>query len=77
MRRLTSSIAAFRADPEHGVPFAPRAVTARRDDEISAAGRELAAMLDRPVHLFLHVKVKENWSEDRGLYQAMGLDFDA
>jgi len=44
MRRLTSSIAAFRADPEHGVPFDPRAATARRDDEISAAGRELAAM---------------------------------
>jgi signal transduction histidine kinase len=52
MRRLTSSIAAFRADPEHGVPFAPRAVTARRDDEISAAGRELAAM-QRELHAAL------------------------
>ena len=30
----------------------------------------------RPVHLFLHVKVKENWAEDRGLYQDVGLDFD-
>jgi len=44
MRRLTSSIAAFRADPEHGVPLDLRAMTGRRDDEISAAGRELAAM---------------------------------
>ena len=44
MRRLTSSISAFRADPEHGVPLDPRTVTGRRDDEISAAGRELAAM---------------------------------
>jgi signal transduction histidine kinase len=44
MRRLTSSIAAFRADPEHGVPIDPRAVTVLRDDEISVAGRELAAM---------------------------------
>jgi signal transduction histidine kinase len=44
MRRLTSSIAAFRADPEHGVPLDPRAVTGVRDDEISVAGRELAAM---------------------------------
>ncbi len=44
MRRLTSSIAAFRADPEHGVPFITRGATARHDDEISAAGRELAAM---------------------------------
>ncbi len=44
MRRLTSSIAAFRADPEHGVPLDPKAVTGLRDDEISVAGRELAAM---------------------------------
>ncbi len=44
MRRLTSSIAAFRADPEHGVPLDPRAVSLLHDDEISVAGRELAAM---------------------------------
>jgi signal transduction histidine kinase len=44
MRRLTSSIAAFRTDPEHGVPLDLRAMTGWRDDEISAAGRELAAM---------------------------------
>jgi signal transduction histidine kinase len=44
MRRLTSSIAAFRADPEHGVPLDPGAMTGLRDDEISVAGRELAAM---------------------------------
>jgi GTP-binding protein Era len=39
--------------------------------------KELAEILDRPVHLFLHVKVKENWAEERGLYQSLGLDFDA
>jgi signal transduction histidine kinase len=44
MRRLTSSIIAFRADPEHGVPLDPGAVTVLRNDEISTAGRELAAM---------------------------------
>ncbi len=44
MRRLTSSIAAFRADPEHGVPLDSRAMTPLYDDEISVAGRELAAM---------------------------------
>ena len=27
------------------------------------------------VHLFLHVKVKENWDEDRGVYRDMGLDW--
>jgi signal transduction histidine kinase len=44
MRRLTSSIATFRTDPEHGVPLDPQAVTGRRNDEISVAVRELAAM---------------------------------
>jgi GTP-binding protein Era len=38
---------------------------------------ELTELLDRKVHLFLHVKVKENWSEERGIYQDLGLDFDA
>ena len=39
--------------------------------------KELTEILDRPVHLFLHVKVKENWAEERGLYNDLGLDFDA
>ena len=38
--------------------------------------RELTAILERPVHLFLHVKVKENWAEERGIYSDLGLDFD-
>jgi GTP-binding protein Era len=41
------------------------------------ARKELAEILDRPIHLFLHVKVKENWAEERGLYKDLGLDFDA
>jgi GTPase len=41
-----------------------------------ASREELIALLDRPVHLFLHVKVKTNWAEDRGLYGDVGLDFD-
>jgi len=28
-----------------------------------------------PVHLFLFVKVRENWSEDPDRYREMGLDF--
>ena len=40
------------------------------------ARKELIEILGRPVHLFLHVKVKENWAEDRGLYHDVGLDFD-
>jgi GTPase len=41
-----------------------------------ASREELTDILDRPVHLFLHVKVKENWAEERGLFSDMGLDFD-
>jgi len=37
---------------------------------------ELEALLERTVHLFLHVKVKEDWAEKRGFYSAVGLDFD-
>jgi GTP-binding protein Era len=41
-----------------------------------ASRHELARLLDRPVHLFLHVKVKANWAEDRDAFVEMGLDFD-
>ena len=27
------------------------------------------------VHLYLHVKVKPGWDEDRGVYRDMGLDW--
>ena len=41
------------------------------------AREELQTILDRPVHLFLHVKVQENWAEDRAFYREGGLEFDA
>ncbi|MGE3477468.1 MAG: GTPase Era [Rhodospirillaceae bacterium] len=43
----------------------------------ASARRELEEMFDRRVHLFLHVKVNERWNEDRSLYAAWGLDFNA
>ncbi len=43
----------------------------------SSAREELAEMLGRPVHLFLHVKVQPGWSEDRAFYREAGLEFDA
>ncbi|HEX7007722.1 MAG TPA: KH domain-containing protein, partial [Alphaproteobacteria bacterium] len=43
----------------------------------AAARKELAAMLGRPVHLFLYVKVRERWREDRERYRVWDLDFDA
>ena len=39
------------------------------------ARAELARLLDRRVHLYLHVKVKENWDEDRSVYRDIGLDW--
>ena len=41
----------------------------------SRARAELAALLGRKVHLFLHVKVNPRWEEDRGLYRDIGLDW--
>jgi len=40
-----------------------------------AARTQLAELLGRKVHLFLHVKVKPDWEEDRALYQDIGLDW--
>jgi GTP-binding protein Era len=40
------------------------------------ARKELIEILERPVHLFLHVKVRENWSDEREFYSDVGLDFD-
>ncbi|MBR0959556.1 GTPase Era [Bradyrhizobium japonicum] len=37
--------------------------------------KELMLILDVPVHLFLFVKVRENWGDDPDRYREMGLDF--
>ncbi|MEB3702326.1 GTPase Era [Candidatus Bealeia paramacronuclearis] len=39
------------------------------------ARKELIEILERPVHLFLHVRVKENWMEDPRFYRNFGLEF--
>jgi GTP-binding protein Era len=39
------------------------------------AREELEEMLGCRVHLFLFVKVRENWGDDRERYREMGLDF--
>ncbi|MDJ0894049.1 MAG: GTPase Era [Alphaproteobacteria bacterium] len=41
------------------------------------AQTELADMLERKVHLFLQVKVRERWSDDPERYRAWNLPFDA
>jgi GTP-binding protein Era len=41
----------------------------------SRARSELGALLGVPVHLYLHVKVKADWEDDRSVYRDIGLDW--
>ncbi len=38
------------------------------------ARADLAGLLDRPVHLFLNVKERAGWDEERARLRAIGLD---
>ena len=50
----------------------------RQIKEIGARARaELDRVLGRRVHLFLFVRVTEDWSEDRARYRDMGLEFES
>ena len=50
----------------------------RRVKSVGATAREeLEQILDRKVHLFLHVKVRENWGDNPERYRDWGLDFNA
>jgi GTP-binding protein Era len=42
-----------------------------------AAQREMEEMMERKVHLFLFVKVRENWADDPERFRALGLDWEA
>ena len=39
------------------------------------ARREIAEVIEQPVHLFLFVKVREGWGDDPERYREMGLEF--
>jgi GTP-binding protein Era len=40
-----------------------------------AARKEIGGLAEKPVHLFLFVKVRENWADDPERYRAMGIEF--
>ena len=40
-----------------------------------ASRKELTEVVEAPVHLFLFVKVRENWADDPERYREMGLEF--
>jgi GTP-binding protein Era len=52
----------------------------KRGQQLRAIGeasrKELERILERRVHLFLFVKVRENWLDDPERYREMGLDFE-
>jgi GTP-binding protein Era len=54
-------------------------VLGNRGETIKAVGQaaraELMAFLDRPVHLFLEVKVRPGWLDEKERFDEMGLDF--
>jgi GTP-binding protein Era len=56
-------------------------VLGERGRQIKAIGAgaraELERALERRVHLFLFVKVREHWAEDRERFAALGLDYNA
>ncbi len=41
----------------------------------TASRKELTELVEQPVHLFLFVKVRENWGDDPDRYREMGLEF--
>ena len=40
-----------------------------------AARKEISEIAERPIHLFLFVKVREKWGDDPERYRAMGIEF--
>ena len=54
-------------------------VLGKRGSKIKAIGEaartELSELLGRKVHLFLHVKVEENWAESREVFEEIGLEW--
>lgn len=54
-------------------------VLGKKGETIRAIGQaarlEIAEILEQPVHLFLFVKVRENWGDDPERYREMGLEF--
>lgn len=56
-------------------------VLGKKGETIKAIGKaarlEIAELIDQKVHLFLFVKVRENWGDDPDRYRDMGLEFPA
>jgi GTPase len=60
-------------DGHKGIALGPKGETIKAVGK--AAREEIKAFLGREVHLFLTVKVRPNWLDERERYGEMGLDF--
>lgn len=60
-------------DGQKAIVLGKGGATIKKIGELARA--ELEEMFGRRVHLFLFVKVRENWAEEREHYREMGLEF--
>ncbi|HXD03558.1 MAG TPA: GTPase Era, partial [Novosphingobium sp.] len=60
-------------DSQKGIVLGKRGAKLKAIGE--AARKELAELLGCKVHLFLHVRVEENWAESKEIYEEIGLDW--
>ena len=60
-------------DGHKGIVLGKRGETIKTIGQLARA--EISAFLERPVHLFLTVRVRENWQDEAERYSEMGLDF--
>jgi len=60
-------------DSQKGIVLGKRGAKLKAIGE--AARKELADLLGCKVHLFLHVRVEENWAESKEIYEEIGLDW--
>ncbi len=60
-------------DGHKGIALGPKGATIKAVGQ--AAREEIKSFLGRDVHLFLTVKVRPNWLDERERYGEMGLDF--
>jgi len=78
--RAQGQVRSHRADHlRRGAKASARSCSARMARPLSRSARasrhEISEILDVPVHLFLFVKVRENWGDDPDRYREMGLEF--
>ncbi|MEJ8474173.1 GTPase Era [Roseibium algae] len=60
-------------DSQKSIVLGKRGATIKQISQ--SARQEIAEIIETPVHLFLFVKVRENWADDPERYREMGLEF--